>query len=777
MRLSYLLAALACAPLLPSASAQTAVRAPFDEGAHVLAPAVGVPSAAAGRSAVLTVTTTADAGAGSLRQAIADANAAPGPHTIRFQIDGGGAYREIFLQSMLPPIYETVTIDGDTQGCTDRAVGPCIRIDGGAVAFSASTVQAGLNLVGAGSAVRNLVITRFFYGNPGSGVFLTGDGGTVTGCRIGTDRAGLVTDPDGTPATGDELGTGSGVRSIPTVRTTGGMPVPARRLMIGGPTAAERNVVGGSTSHGIVVQGDSSRIEGNYSGVGADGQTRIGNGSTAIYVAGNGSIAVATTGFDNAVVNNVASGSQFIGIRVDIGAERTRIEGNRVGTNAAGTAAVPNGLPIPTGPVNTGYGIAVFQARDTRIAGNVVSGNTGAGVTVGIAQAGTLLATGTVVVGNVVGLGADGQTAVPNGTASNPETGFGVMLVGALGGTSTGNRVGGRTAAEANLIAANTRAGILFYGTESKSNEAVGNVIGLAADGQTPRPNGGQQGVGIAATLGAHDNAVGALTPDDLGAVNRVGPHAAPVAFLADAGTGNNVGLNVLVRPTASPLPAVDLGLDGPTANDAGDADTGANLLQNTPELLGSRVEGGQLVVTVRVDSAPQNAAYPLTIRLYSRQPVAAQGVDIYQPVGQFEYPLSAAQQAYTATVPVQSAPVNLAATATDANGNTSELPVASVVVAGEAGPEALPEGYRLTLTGANPFAEGTALRVDVAAAQDVRAELFDLLGRRVATLLDGTVAASAVIAVDGRLLAPGAYVVRVEGEGWQALQRVTLVR
>jgi len=43
-------------------------------------------------AATFTVTTTADSGAGSLRQAITDANSSAGPHTIQFAIPGSGVH-------------------------------------------------------------------------------------------------------------------------------------------------------------------------------------------------------------------------------------------------------------------------------------------------------------------------------------------------------------------------------------------------------------------------------------------------------------------------------------------------------------------------------------------------------------------------------------------------------------------------------------------------------------------------------------------------------------
>src|SRR5690606_16113154 len=64
--------------------------------------------------AQFTVTTTADAGAGSLRQAIMDSNANPGPDLIRFNIPGDGVH-VITLSKDLPFIRDAVTIDGYSQ--------------------------------------------------------------------------------------------------------------------------------------------------------------------------------------------------------------------------------------------------------------------------------------------------------------------------------------------------------------------------------------------------------------------------------------------------------------------------------------------------------------------------------------------------------------------------------------------------------------------------------------------------------------------------------------
>src|SRR5262245_13943960 len=70
--------------------------------------------AVATQAATFTVINTDDSGAGSLRQAILDANGNPGPDTIDFAIPGSGVHT-ISPVTPLPAITEPVTIDGYTQ--------------------------------------------------------------------------------------------------------------------------------------------------------------------------------------------------------------------------------------------------------------------------------------------------------------------------------------------------------------------------------------------------------------------------------------------------------------------------------------------------------------------------------------------------------------------------------------------------------------------------------------------------------------------------------------
>jgi hypothetical protein len=139
----------------------------------------------AARAATFMVTTTADAGAGTLRQAILDANADAAPDVIAFAIDSG--LQTISPASALPEVTQPVTIDGTTQ--PGYAGTPLIELDGTNVPPGLS----GIALVShTGSTVRGLVVNRFAVDNQtgGNGILLKNGGGhTIQGNYLGVDPA------------------------------------------------------------------------------------------------------------------------------------------------------------------------------------------------------------------------------------------------------------------------------------------------------------------------------------------------------------------------------------------------------------------------------------------------------------------------------------------------------------------------------------------------------------------------------------------------------------
>ncbi|MFN3596884.1 MAG: M36 family metallopeptidase [Rubricoccaceae bacterium] len=92
---------------------------------------------------------------------------------------------------------------------------------------------------------------------------------------------------------------------------------------------------------------------------------------------------------------------------------------------------------------------------------------------------------------------------------------------------------------------------------------------------------------------------------------------------------------------------------------------------------------------------------------------------------------------------------------------------------------DAVAGASRLEIAGPNPFRTRTAVTLEVDAPQTVLVALYDLLGRRLAVLHDGALAAGvpSTVDVEAAGLPAGTYVVQATGETFRATQRVTIVR
>ncbi|MBA3544459.1 MAG: hypothetical protein H0T83_08480 [Chthoniobacterales bacterium] len=190
--------------------------------------------------ATFTVINTSDSGAGSLRQAIIDANANPGADTISFDIPGTGVHT-ISPLTALPEITDPVTIDGYTQpGASPNTLAEgndavlLIELEG-----SGAGGATGLRMSAGSSTVRGLVINRFVLptidDTLGNGILLAGAGGDrIEGNFIGPDATGTLALPN--------TGVGIFVRSpnnvvggtTPDARNNFGECAVRRRLRFGG---------------------------------------------------------------------------------------------------------------------------------------------------------------------------------------------------------------------------------------------------------------------------------------------------------------------------------------------------------------------------------------------------------------------------------------------------------------------------------------------------------------------------------------------------------------
>lgn len=98
------------------------------------------------------------------------------------------------------------------------------------------------------------------------------------------------------------------------------------------------------------------------------------------------------------------------------------------------------------------------------------------------------------------------------------------------------------------------------------------------------------------------------------------------------------------------------------------------------------------------------------------------------------------------------------------------------VMVAGEADPRTVTDA--LSLPAPNPASGVARVTLSLDAAEAVRVTVSDVLGRTVATLHDGGLAAGATpLSVEAGALAPGVYVIRAVGETFRQTRTLTVVR
>lgn len=519
-------------------------------------------------TATFIVTNTGDTGAGSLRQAILDANGTAGSDLITFSIVGTGPFT-IQPLSALPDITEAVTIDGYTQtgatanaNCTGTAVLQIV-VNGA----SAGAASSGLTLAAGstGSTVRGLNIQGF----DGNGIEILSGSNAITGNFIGTNAAGTAAVPNN--SNGINITSGS-------------------TNTIGGTTPGLRNVISGNLERGIAISGfagsGSNRIQGNYIGTDATGNADLGNSFDGVDIsqsAGNGIGGSATT--LGCAPGNLISGNNEDGISI-FGTNSTGnlVGGNLIGTNAAGTADLGNssqGIYLNAVSNQIGVGTADFR--------NVISGNDGGGINLGGGNS-------NVVRGNYIGTNLGGTAALRNPDGVRIDTG------------ANNNQIGGGLSGEGNVISGNDT-GVHIAG--GNNNIVSGNLIGTGADGTSDVGNL-EAGVYIHEPK-ATSNTIGGAGAGEGNNIRFNGDGTLIPTLAGEGGivvyfgsTGNRISSNGITNNTGL---GIDLGLNGAngvTPNDANDVDSGdANNFQNYPVLVTVNNTGGMTTITGTLNSTP----------------------------------------------------------------------------------------------------------------------------------------------------------------------------
>lgn len=507
----------------------------------------------------------------------------------------------------------TTTIQNNTFSDCGNATDTGVMVSGGVVLAGTGDNVVGGTVAGSDNRITTSVT---------QGVVVVGSGNNFVQNNNIThsDRAGIWI-----LGSGDNIIGGSGSQSGNTINSNGD--------------------TAGSWSHaGIYIGpsgsgGGSNTIQGN-----TIGGTTVGNGGAGIQIDADGDNRIGGTAVaarnvicGNGVVNSSESRSG-IDLRGD---GDNIIENNHIGVNRAGSDIVP--WDIDQTYSNRGHGISIgAEASGNNTIGgtqsasrNVVSGNSLNGI--------RLAGTGdNVITGNYLGVSATGSTDL--GNAVN-----GIEIAATAGGNPTGvrgNRIGGTSAAERNVISGNNTDGVTVNGTGQ--NLFYGNYIGIGADGSTDVGNG-RHGISIT-TQALGVNTIGGREPGQRNVISGNGSPISGGFGVSIGGTpdgdsnvvrGNYIGINdisVLGQAQWAARPNIDGGVSVDAAepqiiggSNLGDGNIIAGNASDSSadgiELLGA---GGHVVIGNVIGAVPFNpGGFPQDARLLASGIYANAGAGI----------------------------------------------------------------------------------------------------------------------------------------------------
>ena len=589
---------------------------------------------------------------------------------------------------------------GNTIGGSDSLAGNVIS-GNGVSSFGAD----GIEITGVSSS-GNSVVGNYIglaangtgpLGNMGSGVRIENAPNNIIGGTDGIFSRNVIVDnrnqggisvigpnSTGTIILGNYLGTDS-TGNVALKNNATDIYLESANNQIGGTVSGAGNLISGfDTSGGIGIYlfgyagATGNVIQGNYIGTNAAGTVALSAVGTGIELRG-GSLGTLIGG-TSAAARNVISGNFTA---VNDFTSNTVIQGNYVGTNAAGNAAVPNVIGIILdGGTNKTVGGSITGA------GNVISGNGTGGNDHGIRLSNTANAT---VQGNRIGTNASGTAALGNG-------GHGIQV-----SNSTSCVIGGSSVAARNLISGNQFNGIFLNGL---GTIVQGNYIGTDVTGTVNLGNGHPTGASGIEISGGNNNTIGGTNP---GEGNVIAFSGCAGCFGVNSGSGLRVFSNGnRIRGNAI-FDNVELGIDlsgggegadRVTPNDNCDGDSGPNNLQNFPSITAASFDAGNITISGTLNSTASNT---FQIDLYGNGSCDPSGhgegqTYLGSTIATTDGTCNATFNAVL-EVALQDGSV-VTATATDSNGNTSEFSNC-VLVTGIPTPTATPTPGSIGISGA----------------------------------------------------------------------------
>jgi len=438
------------------------------------------------------------------------------------------------------------------------------------------------------------------FGNGSHGVHLIGPNNQVGGILNTTDLGNLI-----------ESNSGAGVYT-----QTGGQRIESNDIFFNG---------GG----GVVLNGSSSRIGFNP----AQGNVIVENTGHGIHIGNE----FASSG--NLVRNNISVANTGRGIMISNG-NNNEVRENSVALNSndavridgTNTLLVSNEIGlINDGVFGNGANGVVLNNSGNTVEFNIVGGVDDDGVDI-------VSGIGNQVRNNQIGMRANGADIGVNNVGVRVRNGPSSTIVSYnhIGHNFDGIALeGSGTRVCGNLIGVGESSQNAGNGSEGVRIDGGGNRVGDLSDGCDSNLIGfnGSDGIQISGDANIiRDNTVGGELFLDLGNLNA-GVFLANgsdlnliegnslhhngndgIRVASGAGTRNRFDNNNYGENGDQ---SIDLSDNGPTPNDAGDADSGPNNLQNYPVITNLGSVAGQLEISYRVDSTLANSNYPLTVDFY----------------------------------------------------------------------------------------------------------------------------------------------------------------
>ena len=355
------------------------------------------------------------------------------------------------------------------------------------------------------------------------------------------------------------------------------------------------------------------------------------------------------------------------------------------------------------------------------------------------------------------------------------------------------NTIGGPTPDHGNTIGFN-ETGILL--DDSSNAEIQNNFIGVTSDGEDIGNVGSGielSGLSFSTHIG-YDNYSDIPGPDSLH--NTIAYNGGNGVLLIDSFTDATIRGNIMYSNGAL---GIDLQNDGFTSNDAGDADSGPNGLQNYPNItrVGFNEVREVVIFEYDLDADTAYTFYPLEIDFYiADSPISGEGKTY---IGSHTYttPGALVEAEFELTDIAYTDEDVFVATATDLSRHTSEFSPPTVSVgnafftstptnrshpdfepANKSGIE-IPGTHLLSSAYPNPFNPLTSFSLTVKESGPVRISVHDALGRQVALLHEGllTSGTTHTYRFDGAGLTSGLYLLRIAGSGFSETQQLVLMK